>query len=92
MSKENLNEISATLMQLFVSDVFNKNNITSETKKELSEDQKAKIKAVVLDLQAKVDEFLAVQNKKTEEAEKAPVEAPKNTTLRDMLKNKKNNE
>ncbi|MBS2968417.1 spore coat protein [Metabacillus sp. KIGAM252] len=92
MSKENLNEISAKLMQLFVSDVFSKNNITDETKKELSEDQKAKIKAVVLDLQAKVDEFLAAQNKKAEEAEKAPVETPKNTTLRDMLKNKKNND
>ncbi|AZB42399.1 hypothetical protein CEF21_08895 [Bacillus sp. FJAT-42376] len=89
MSKDNLNEISATLMQLFVSDVFNKNKITEETRKELTDDQKAKIKAVVLDLQTKVDEFLATQNQKKAESEAPAVETPKNTTLRDMLKNKK---
>ncbi|MGD6818939.1 spore coat protein [Metabacillus sp. 84] len=92
MSSKNLNDISSTLMQLFVSDVFNKNNITDDTKKQLTEDQKQKIKAVVLDLQAKVDEFIEAQAKKKEDEEAPKAEAPKNTTLRDMLKNKKNNE
>ncbi|MTH53209.1 spore coat protein [Bacillus mangrovi] len=91
MSSKNLNDISSTLMQLFVSDVFNKNNITDDTKKQLSDDQKEKIKAVVLDLQAKVDEFLSAQTQKAAE-EAAPAEAPKNTTLRDMMKNKKASE
>ncbi|TXC90718.1 hypothetical protein FS935_12470 [Metabacillus litoralis] len=85
--KLNLQEISSTMMQLFVQDVFNKNNITEEKKNKLSDDQKAQLRKVVEDLQAQVDEFVKGSKQKQEE----PVEedAPKNTTLRDMIKKKK---
>ena len=85
--KLNLQEISSTMMQLFVQDVFSKNNITEEKKNKLSDDQKAQLRKVVEDLQAQVDEFVKGSKQKQEE----PVEedAPKNTTLRDMIKKKK---
>ncbi len=86
--KLNLQDISSSMMQLFVQDVFNKNNISEENKKTLSEDQKEKLRKVVADLQAQVDEF--VKNSKEKKEEKpAAEEAPKNTTLREMMKNRK---
>ncbi|WP_226670624.1 hypothetical protein [Metabacillus litoralis] len=86
--KLNLQEISSTMMQLFVQDIFSKNNITDETKKKLSDEQKAQLRKVVADLQAQVDEF--VKGSKEKQTEETVVkEAPKNTTLRDMIKKKK---
>lgn len=87
--KLNLQEISSTMMQLFVQDVLNKNNINKETSKTLSDEQKEQLKKVVADLQSQVDEFVK-GSKKTEEENSANVtEAPKNTTLREMMKNRK---
>ncbi|MBM7604037.1 spore coat protein W [Metabacillus crassostreae] len=86
--KLNLQEISSTMMQLFVQDVFNKNNITEEKKNKLSDEQKAQLRKVVEDLQAQVDEFVKGSKQKQEKEE--PVEeTSKNTTLRDMIKKKK---
>lgn len=87
--KLNLQEISSTMMQLFVQDVFNKNNITAEKKNKLSDEQKAQLRKVVEDLQAHVDEFVKGSKQKQEEEEPVEEEAPKNTTLRDMIKKKK---
>jgi spore coat protein W len=86
--KLNLQEISSSMMQLFVQDVFNKNNITDENKKTLTDDQKEKLKKVVADLQAQVDEYVKTAKEKKEEKPAAEA-APKNTTLRDMMKNRK---
>ncbi len=77
------------MMQLFVQDVLSKNNISDENKKKLTDDQKEQLKKVVADLQAQVNEFVKGAQAKKEEPEKV-AEAPKNMTLRDMLKNKKN--
>lgn len=87
--KLNLQEISSSMMQLFVQDVFNKNDIKEENTKTLSEDQKEKLRKVVADLQAQVDEYVKNTKEKKEEKSEAKVEAPKNTTLRDMIKNRK---
>ncbi|APH05887.1 hypothetical protein [Bacillus weihaiensis] len=87
--KLNLQEISSTMMQLFVQDVFNKNDITEEKKKSLSDEQKAQLRKVVEDLQAQVDEFVKNSKEKKEEKTEVQEEAPKNTTLRDMIKNRK---
>lgn len=86
--KLNLQDISSTMMQLFVQDILSKNNITDDTKRKLSADQKEQLKKVVADLQAQVDEYVKSAKEKKEET---PVveEATKNMTLRDMLKNKK---
>lgn len=87
--KLNLQEISSTMMQLFVQDILSKNNITNENKKTLSDEQKMQLKKVVEDLQAQVNEFVtASQEKKVEEPVKE-MEAPKNVTLREMMKNRK---
>lgn len=87
--KLNLQEISSTMMQLFVQDILSKNNITNENKKTLSDEQKMQLKKVVEDLQAQVNEFVkASQEKKTEEPVKE-MEAPKNVTLREVMKNRK---
>ncbi|MBU7591067.1 hypothetical protein [Metabacillus halosaccharovorans] len=86
--KLNLQDISQTMMQLFVQDVLSKNNISDESKKKLTDDQKEQLKKVVADLQAQVNEFVKGAQAKKEEPEKVE-EAPKNMTLRDMLKNKK---
>ncbi|MDQ0224126.1 hypothetical protein [Metabacillus niabensis] len=87
--KLNLQEISSTMMQLFVQDVLNRNNITKETRKPLSDEQKEQIKKVVADLQAQVEEYVK-GTKKTEEDVPKAEETTKNTTLRDMLKKRKN--
>lgn len=91
MGKEKLNlqEISSAMMQLFVQDVFNKNNITKENKKSLSEDQKDQLKKVVEDLQAQVEEFIQGTKQKEEENKPKKVESPKNLTLREMIQKKK---
>ena len=65
--KLNLQEISSTMMQLFVQDVFSKNNISNENKKTQSDEQKAQLKKVVEDLQAQVDEFVKGSKEKKEE-------------------------
>ncbi|OAS83835.1 hypothetical protein [Metabacillus litoralis] len=87
--KLNLQEISSTMMQLFVQDVLSKNNISNENKKTLSDEQKAQLKKVVEDLQAQVDEFVKGSKEKKEENTVEKVEAPKNMTLREMLKSRK---
>jgi len=86
--KLDLKEISQTMMQLFVQDVLSKNNISNETKKKLTDEQKEQLKKVVADLQAQVDEFVKGAKAKEEKTEKIE-EAPKNMTLREILKNKK---
>ena len=88
--KLDLQEISQTMMQLFVQDVLNKNNISDENKKKLSDEQKDQLKKVVADLQAQVNEFVKGAQAKKEEPAEMVEETPKNMTLRDMLKNKKN--
>ncbi|MBO1511580.1 hypothetical protein [Metabacillus bambusae] len=87
--KLNLQEISSTMMQLFVQDIFSKNNISNENKKTLSDEQKAQLKKVVEDLQAQVDEFVKGSKEKKEEDPVEKVEATKNMTLREMLKSRK---
>jgi spore coat protein W len=87
--KLNLQEISSTMMQLFVQDVLSKNNISNENKKTLSDEQKAQLKKVVEDLQAQVDEFVKGSKEKKEEKPVEKVEATKNLTLREMLKSRK---
>lgn len=87
--KLNLQEISSTMMQLFVQDVLSKNNISNENKKTLSDEQKAQLKKVVEDLQAQVDEFVKGSKEKKEEDPVEKVETPKNMTLREMLKSRK---
>ncbi|MDQ0230642.1 hypothetical protein [Metabacillus malikii] len=88
-NKLNLQEISSTMMQLFVQDVLAKNNISKENRKSLTDEQKEQIKKVVEDLQAQVDEYVK-GTKKTVDEENEVKETTKNTTLRDMLKNRKN--
>ncbi|MFY4774372.1 hypothetical protein [Metabacillus sp. RGM 3146] len=88
-NKDKLTEISSTLMQLFVSDVLSKNNVDGESRRKLSDEQKEKLKSVVLDLQTKVESFLASPTKKVTEDTKEVSEAPKNKTLREMLQDKK---
>lgn len=87
--KLDLQEISSTMMQLFVQDVLSKNNISNENKKTLSDEQKAQLKKVVEDLQAQVDEFVKGSKEKKVENTVEKVEAPKNMTLREMLKSRK---
>lgn len=87
--KLNLQEISSTMMQLFVQDILNKNNINKETSKTLSDDQKTQLKKVVADLQSQVDEFVKGSKKTEEDNSATTTEAPKNTTLREMMKNRK---
>lgn len=78
------------MMQLFVQDVLNKNNVSKENTKTLTEDQKEKLRKVVADLQAQVDEYVKnAKEKKEEKPEDQVVETPTNVTLRDMLKNRK---
>lgn len=86
--KLDLKEISQTMMQLFVQDVLSKNNISNETKKKLTDEQKEQLKKVVADLQSQVDEFVKGAKAKEEKTEKIE-ETPKNMTLREILKNKK---
>ena len=86
--KLDLQEISSTMMKLFVNDVFNKNGITEEKRQTLSSAQKEQLKKVVADLQSQVDEFVK-NSSKAKNAEEEVKEAPKNVTLRDMLRNKK---
>jgi spore coat protein W len=85
--KLNLQEISSTMMQLFVQDILSKNNVTKENRKPLSDDQKAQLRKVVEDLQAQVDEFVNASKKKTEQPAEEP-KAPQNVTLREMLRNR----
>jgi len=87
--KLNLQEISSTMMQLFVQDILSKNNITKENKKNLSDEQKMQLKKVVEDLQAQVDEFVKSSQEKKKEAPVEEMEAQKNMTLREIMKNKK---
>lgn len=86
--KLDLKEISQTMMQLFVQDVLSKNNISNENKRKLSDEQKEQLKKVVADLQAQVDEF--VKGAKAKEETEKVEEAPKNMTLRERLRNRKN--
>ncbi|QOR67613.1 spore coat protein [Cytobacillus suaedae] len=88
-NKEKLTGLSSGLMELFVSDVFKKNNVTDEKKRSLTDEQKQKIKEVVEDLKNQVDNFLAGNGKKvTEEAVAEKVEDVKTTSLRDKVRKK----
>jgi spore coat protein W len=88
-NKKNLEQISSSLAKLFILDAFNKHNVSSEHRRQLSDDEKQQLKALVGNLQNQVNEFLEKQNQpKIAKASKTP-EPPKNTTLRDMLKNRK---
>ncbi|MFC4320614.1 hypothetical protein [Litchfieldia salsa] len=90
-NKEKLTELSSTLMEVFVSDVFKKNNVSKETTHSLSEDQKQKIKSVVEDLKKQVDDFLAGNTAEASEEEVKEALEPlaKKTTLREIIRNKK---
>ncbi|MCD7034999.1 hypothetical protein LRR81_12140 [Metabacillus sp. GX 13764] len=84
-NKDKLTEISSTLMQLFVSDVLSKNKVDKESRRQLTDEQKEKLRSVVFDLQTRVDEFLTNPAKKVTEDAKETEDAPKNKTLREML-------
>lgn len=77
------------MMQLFVQDVFNKNNISEENTKKLTDEQKEKLRKVVADLQAQVDEYVKNAKEKKEEKPVEEVDTPKNVTLREMIQNRK---
>lgn len=92
MSKDpkDVSNVSDSLMQLFVSNVFKKNNVAEEDKRKLSSAEKQQIRQIVLDLQSQVNEFIENQKQKQEKPEIEEVqEAPKNTTLREIIRRRK---
>lgn len=92
MSKDpkELSNVSDSLMQLFVSNVFKNNNVSEEEKRKLSPDEKQQIRKIVEDLQSQVNEFIEKQKQKQEKAETEEVpEPPKNTTLRELIRRRK---
>ncbi|WP_078548023.1 hypothetical protein [Litchfieldia alkalitelluris] len=97
-NKDQLTGISSKLMEVFVSDVLKKNNISKENTKKVSPEQKQKLQEVVADLQKQVDEFLAgnvnkeVSEEKIEELEQEIEPTAKRSTLRDKFKNKLNDQ
>jgi spore coat protein W len=86
--KKNLQETSSSIVQLFVQDILKKNGVTKENRINLSDEQKSQIKKVVMDLQEQVDEFVKGKNKNVKQAEE--IEDAMNTTLREMIKKRKN--
>ncbi|MRX71921.1 hypothetical protein GJU40_07010 [Bacillus lacus] len=87
--KDKMNEISASLMKLFVADVFSRHNITDSEKRKLSKEQKDQIKEIVADLKDKVEDFLENQKTKKITEETFEPETPQNVTLRELLKKNK---
>ena len=93
-NKEELEANIDPLTKLLVSDVLNKNNVTEDKKRNLSEAQKQAIITMVNDLQKQANEFVERVNKKKADAEKAEQEAApqkrRRTTLRDRVRQRKN--
>ncbi|MCT2535229.1 hypothetical protein NC661_11980 [Aquibacillus koreensis] len=65
-NNNNLNEISNSLINMHVSDLLNRYNISKESKKlrELSSDEKSKLKESVGNLKQQVEAFLEDQQNK----------------------------
>ncbi|EGQ24111.1 motility protein B [Sporosarcina newyorkensis 2681] len=62
-NRDQLYGLSNQLMELFVSDLFTKNKVsTEETKQRLTEVQKEKLKQTVEQLKTQVEEFLEEKN------------------------------
>lgn len=90
MSREQLNGLSSQLMELFVSDLFTKNNVdVQQAKERLSEEQRESLKQTVEQLKAQVDGFLESKAvyKVTDSAEKTVGQAAH--PLRDAIIQKK---
>ncbi|ALC80770.1 MULTISPECIES: hypothetical protein [Bacillus] len=83
--------VSDSLMQLFVSNVFKKNNVAEDDKRKLSSAEKQQIRQIVEDLQSQVNEFIEKQKQQKQEKTEAEEvqEAPKNTTLREIIRRRK---
>ncbi|MBD8067495.1 hypothetical protein [Bacillus sp. PS06] len=91
-NKEKLTELSSTLMEFFVADVFRKNNVTTDATNRLSDEQKAKIKGIVEDLKTQVDEFLAGNSSDVTPNQVKDALQPKKKTLREIIREKKQND
>ena len=86
-NKEELEANIDPLTKLLVSDVLNKNNVTEDKKRNLSEAQKQAIITMVNDLQKQANEFVERVNKKKADAEKA--KKTSNNTERSRTSKKK---
>lgn len=74
--RENLYGLSGQLMEIFIADLFRKNQInTEEAKGRISEEQRESLKKTVEQLKTQVEDFL--QTKTTFEADTAESEAVK---------------
>ena len=89
-NKDKLTSISSDLMEVFVSDVLKKNNVSKDHASNLSDEQKQKLKKVVEDLQSQVDEFLAGKPTEVsaEQVDEQLQPETKRATLRDKLRKK----
>ncbi|QOQ56137.1 spore coat protein [Bacillus amyloliquefaciens] len=93
-TKQELENSIDPLTKLLVSDVFAKNNITEDKKRNLTEGQKQAILDMVQNLQKQANEFVERSNqKKLEALEKEKAEAQtkrrRRTTLRERVKQRK---
>ncbi|GEO26961.1 hypothetical protein AAC03nite_27460 [Alicyclobacillus acidoterrestris] len=73
-----MNEVTKGIGELLISDVLSKHGIRRENTRQISDEQKQKIRELVKDLQAQVDEFMKQQAVKTTQVPKdlhAPSEA-----------------
>jgi spore coat protein W len=87
MANKNLQEASSSILQLFVQDILQKNGVTKENRISLSDEQKAQLKEVVMNLQEQVDEFVKGKEKSVKQTEE--IEDTMRMTLREMIKKRK---
>ncbi|GMA63630.1 hypothetical protein NZD89_27570 [Alicyclobacillus fastidiosus] len=60
-----MNEVTKGIGDLLISDVLSRHGIQRENRRPISEEQKQKIRELVEDLQAQVDQFMKQQSMKT---------------------------
>ncbi|MFB5190946.1 hypothetical protein [Alicyclobacillus fastidiosus] len=60
-----MNEVTKGIGDLLISDVLSRHGIQREHRRPISEEQKQKIRELVTDLQAQVDQFIKQQSMKT---------------------------
>lgn len=92
-NRKEMYDLSSQLIELFISDVFSKNDIkTADVKEKITKEQRENLKLTVSQLKEQVEDFLhSRKTAETEEANDQNNEQPQSPLREKFFKKKQNN-